>query len=254
LFGNSTAGTTVHTGDVFGDVVVEPFSVAAARECEIVLLAVSGAFATEHAHAITGGSKSTIVIDNSSAFRYTDSVPLVVPEINGRLAHGAPLIANPNCTTAIAAMALWPLHQRYGLRKVIMSTYQAASGAGKPGMDELSAGVVSFAKDGTVPAAKVFAHQLPFNAIPHIDAFQVGFYSRMSVMCQSSLALPLLSKIHTLQFRPFFLAKPGEWVHARGDEGVVGDAQNLRAARNRRRLVHRRAHSVDARARREHRR
>merc|ERR1712048_627054 len=115
---------------------------------------------------------------NSSAFRYKDGVPLVIPEINGETGSSAPLVANPNCTTAIGAMALWPLHQKYKLKKVLMSTYQAASGAGAEGMDELVKGHESFANTGSVPKPEYFAHQLPFNVIPQIDAFQENGYTK----------------------------------------------------------------------------
>merc|ERR1740130_1839663 len=109
----------------------------------------------------------------------TEGIPLVIPEINGSLEHvGADLISNPNCTTAIGAMALWPLHQKYGLKKVLMSTYQSASGAGAEGMEELVAGHAAYAKDGVVSKPKFFAHQLPFNVIPQIDAFQENGYTK----------------------------------------------------------------------------
>jgi len=177
LFAKRAAGTTVKSS--FGDIVVEPFSVEAAQECEIVLMAVSGSFSEEFSPKTKGGPKNTIVIDNSSAFRYTDDVPLVVPEINGEGKNvEAGLIANPNCTTAIGAMALWPLHQKYKLKKVIMSTYQAASGAGAEGMAELEEGLAAYVKDGKVSENKVFAHQLPFNVIPQIDAFQENGYTK----------------------------------------------------------------------------
>ena len=71
-----------------------------------------------------------VVIDNSSAFRQIEGIPLVIPEINIAAAKGKKLIANPNCTTAIALMALWPIHKRFKIKKAIISTYQAASGAG----------------------------------------------------------------------------------------------------------------------------
>merc|ERR1719215_1544111 len=86
--------------------------------------------------------------------------------------------ANPNCTTAIGAMALWPLHQKYGLKKVLMSTYHSASGAGAEGMDELKEGHEAFVKEGAVSKPKFFAHQLPFNVIPQIDAFQENGYTK----------------------------------------------------------------------------
>jgi len=177
LFANRAAGQTVKTPN--GDIVVEKFSVEAAQQCEVVLMAVSGDFSKEFSHKVTGGPKNTQVIDNSSAFRYTEGIPLVVPEINGsKAAVGADLVANPNCTTAIGAMALWPLHQKYGLKKVLMSTYQSASGAGAEGMDELKEGHEAFVKDGVVSKPKFFAHQLPFNVIPQIDAFQENGYTK----------------------------------------------------------------------------
>merc|ERR1719401_1866077 len=176
LFAKRTAGTVVKTK--WGDVTVEPFSVEAAQECDIVLMAVSGDFSTEYAKQICGGPNNTSVIDNSSAWRLDSDVPLVVPEINGGKNSSAPLVANPNCTTAIGAMALWPLHMRYGLKKVIMSTYQAASGAGAEGMAELESGIEAWVKEGEVPKPEVFAHQLPFNVIPQIDAFQENGYTK----------------------------------------------------------------------------
>jgi len=176
LFARRAAGQTVKSK--FGDIVVEPFSVQAAQECEVVLMAVSGTFSTEFSPQIVGGPKNTKVVDNSSAWRYSDHVPLVVPEINGETISNGPLVANPNCTTAIGAMALWPLHQKYKLKKVIMSTYQASSGAGAEGMAELEDGLKAWVTDGNVSKPEFFAHQLPFNIIPHIDAFQPNGYTK----------------------------------------------------------------------------
>eukprot|EP00913_Durusdinium_trenchii_P035553 g33270.t1 len=127
---------------------------------------------------IAGGPKNTQVIDNSSAWRYDEDKPLVIPEINGEGRVGEPLIANPNCTTAVGAMALWPIHQKYKLKKVLMSTYQAASGAGAEGMAELENGLATWVKDGAVPKPEFFAHQLPFNVIPQIDKFQENGYTK----------------------------------------------------------------------------
>jgi aspartate-semialdehyde dehydrogenase len=167
-----SAGKTVETK--FGTKTIALFSVEEAKQCDIVFLAVSGDFAKEYAPQIAEGA---LVIDNSSAFRLNDDVPLIVPEINGDLAKTAKLIANPNCTTAIAAVALWPLHQAFGLKKVIVSTYQAASGAGQPGMNELREGLAAGLEGKPVPA-EVFAHPLAFNVIPHIDSFQENGYTR----------------------------------------------------------------------------
>jgi len=186
LFARRSAGTKVDTG--FGEITIEPYSLEACRQCEVVLLAVSGSFALANARQICGGPLHTVVIDNSSAFRMEADVPLVIPEINMQQAAGAPLIANPNCTTAIGAMALWPIHQKYGLKKVLMSTYQAASGAGAEGMAELEQGVAEFVKTGVVPDGKVFAHPLPFNCIPQIDKFQENGYSKEEMKVSWELA------------------------------------------------------------------
>lgn len=167
-----SAGKTVETK--YGTKTIALFSVEKAKQCDIVFLAVSGDFAKEFAPQIAEGA---LVIDNSSAFRLNDDVPLIVPEINGHLAKTAKLIANPNCTTAIAAVALWPLHKAFGLKKVFVSTYQAASGAGQPGMNELREGLAAGLEGKPVPA-EVFAHPLAFNVIPHIDSFQENGYTR----------------------------------------------------------------------------
>mmetsp|Transcript_4099 Transcript_4099/g.8265 ORF Transcript_4099/g.8265 Transcript_4099/m.8265 type:complete len:412 (-) Transcript_4099:89-1324(-) len=177
IFGSErSAGNQIET-EKYGDVTVELFDVKKARECDVVFLAVSGDFALEHAKAITEGDDGAVCIDNSSAFRYDKDIPLVVPEINGKETKKSKLIANPNCTTAIGLMALWPLHKLFGLKKVIMSTYQAASGAGQPGMDELQEGTRALL-NGEKVENKIFAHPLPFNVIPHIDKFQENGYTK----------------------------------------------------------------------------
>merc|ERR1711959_578481 len=100
-------------------------------------------------------------------------------EINGEGKSNAPLVANPNCTTAVGSMALYPLHKKYGLKKVLMSTYQASSGAGAPGMHELENHTKSWVtNNGSVPKPEAFAHQLLFNVIPHIDKFQTNGYTK----------------------------------------------------------------------------
>ncbi|WP_135255623.1 aspartate-semialdehyde dehydrogenase [Thermus caldilimi] len=119
-----------------------------------------------------------LVIDNSSAWRYEPQVPLVVPEVNRQeIFRHQGIIANPNCTTAILAMALWPLHRAFRAKRVIVATYQAASGAGAKGMEELLHETHRYLH-GEAPKAEVFAHPLPFNVLPHIDAFQENGYTR----------------------------------------------------------------------------
>lgn len=195
IFGSSRSAGTKRDAGKFGEVDVELFDVAQARECDVVFLAVSGDFALEHAKALSEGEDGAIVIDNSSAFRYDKDIPLVVPEINSECTKGAKLIANPNCTTAIGLMALWPLHKLFKLKSVMMSTYQAASGAGQPGMDELQEGtraVLSGERD--VAENSIFAHPLPFNVIPHIDKFQENGYTKEEMKvtweCRKICGLP----------------------------------------------------------------
>jgi aspartate-semialdehyde dehydrogenase len=123
------------------------------------------------------GAAGCIVIDNSSAFRMDDDVPLIVPEVNADTVDqalpangGRNIIANPNCSTAQLVVALKPLHDRFGVRRVVVSTYQATSGAGKAAMDELfnqTRGI--YVNDPVQP--ELFTKQIAFNAIPHIDKF-----------------------------------------------------------------------------------
>jgi len=108
-----------------------------------------------------------IAIDNSSAFRMDDSVPLVVPEVNGDLIKPSQKIyANPNCVAAIMVIALWPLHQAGKLKRVIASTYQSASGAGRPAMDELEEATRAYLK-GEAYQHKVLPHPYAFNLFSH---------------------------------------------------------------------------------------
>merc|ERR1719247_3118304 len=161
----------------YGEKKIEEFTLEAARACDVVLLAVSGDFALEWVPKITADG-GPLCIDNSSAYCYDDNVPLVVPEINADVVkEPMGVIANPNCTTAIALMALAPLHKEFGIKRCIMSTYQAASGAGAPGMKELEEGAAQFVRGEKVENA-VFAHQLPFNVIPHIDKFLDDQYTK----------------------------------------------------------------------------
>ena len=143
---------------------------------DVILASAGGSISKEKAPLwVKGGA---LVIDNSSAFRYDDSVPLVVPEINGEAAlRHQGIIANPNCTTAIAAVAVYPIHREYGVKRMIVSTYQATSGAGAKGMQELE-DQTRRVLDGEQASHEVFAHPIPFNLIPHIDSFQDNGYTK----------------------------------------------------------------------------
>ena len=111
------------------------------------------------------------MIDNSRAFRQDPEVPLVVPQVNAEdLDWNKGVIANPNCTTAIMLEAVAPLHKAKGLKRLVAATYQAASGAGQPGLNELEDQIRAYAK-GEPLTVKAFQHQLMYNLIPHIDKF-----------------------------------------------------------------------------------
>ncbi len=115
-----------------------------------------------------------VVIDNSSLYRYDPDVPLVVPEVNAEAVEGYAkknIIANPNCSTAQMVVALKPLHDRARIKRVVVSTYQSVSGAGKDGMDELWDQTKSIYNPTDDKPAKKFTKQIAFNVIPHIDVF-----------------------------------------------------------------------------------
>jgi aspartate-semialdehyde dehydrogenase len=115
-----------------------------------------------------------VVIDNSSLYRYDPDVPLVVPEVNAESVDGYAkknIIANPNCSTAQMVVALKPLHDRAKIKRVVVSTYQSVSGAGKDGMDELWDQTKGMYVPGQERDAEKFTKQIAFNVIPHIDKF-----------------------------------------------------------------------------------
>ncbi|MGR3663009.1 MAG: aspartate-semialdehyde dehydrogenase [Paracoccaceae bacterium] len=115
-----------------------------------------------------------VVIDNSSLYRYDPQVPLIVPEVNPEAIEGYAvknIIANPNCSTAQMVVALKPLHDRAKIKRVVVSTYQSVSGAGKKGMDELWLQTKGKYVPGQEVSANIFTKQIAFNVIPHIDVF-----------------------------------------------------------------------------------
>ncbi|MBU1379108.1 MAG: aspartate-semialdehyde dehydrogenase [Alphaproteobacteria bacterium] len=144
---------------------------------DLVLMSVSGTFSREWSPKI--GAAGPIVIDNSSAFRMDPDVPLVVPEVNPddvEWANKKNIIANPNCSTAQLVVALKPLHDRARIKRVVVSTYQSVSGAGKEGMDELFDQTKNVYVLGATPPKK-FPKQIAFNVIPFIGEFQDDGYT-----------------------------------------------------------------------------
>jgi aspartate-semialdehyde dehydrogenase len=142
-----------------------------------MVLASAGA-AVSREFAPVAARAGAVVIDNSSAFRMENQVPLVVPEVNPEDAfkHQG-IIANPNCSTIIMLVALKPLHDAGRIRRVVVSTYQAVSGSGAAGLKELDNQVRAYAA-GQPLAVSAYPHQIAFNLIPHIDVFQPNGYTK----------------------------------------------------------------------------
>ncbi len=147
------------------------------KDIDIALTSAGGGTSKEFEKTIT--KHGTIMIDNSSAFRLDDDVPLVVPEVNAADCASAPrrVIANPNCTTIQMVVALKAIENLSHIRKVHVSTYQAASGAGASGMDELEKQFEQIV-NGEKPTVEKFAHQLALNVIPHVDVFTENGYTK----------------------------------------------------------------------------
>ncbi|MFM7084377.1 MAG: aspartate-semialdehyde dehydrogenase [Hyphomicrobium sp.] len=148
-------------------------------KADICLMSAGSAVSKEWAPRI--GSQGCIVIDNSSCWRYDQDVPLIVPEVNPHAIKDYAkknIIANPNCSTAQMVVALKPLHDFAKILRVVVSTYQSVSGAGKDAMDELWHQTKSKYVPGTEFESKKFTKQIAFNCIPHIDVFMEDGYTK----------------------------------------------------------------------------
>jgi aspartate-semialdehyde dehydrogenase len=155
---------------------VEVLGADAFADIDIALFSAGAAVSREHApRAVRAGA---VVVDNSSAFRMLPEVPLVVPEVNpAAIAAHRGIVANPNCSTILLVLALAPLHRAAGLRAVVVSTYQAASGAGQQAMLELRAGTAAALRGEHLPP-RVLPQPLAFNLFPQVDVFQPDGYTR----------------------------------------------------------------------------
>ena len=147
------------------------------KDIDIALTSAGASISKEYASTIT--KHGAIMIDNSSAFRYDDDVPLVVPEVNASDSRNRPrnIIANPNCSTIQMVVALKPIEDISKIKRVRVATYQAASGAGAQGIAELEQQVQDVANGKPVKVEK-FQHQLAMNVIPHIDVFLDNDYTK----------------------------------------------------------------------------
>jgi aspartate-semialdehyde dehydrogenase len=143
---------------------------------DIALFSAGGGISREFAPI--AAKAGCVVVDNSSAFRQDPDVPLVVPEINpADVKRHKGIIANPNCTTAITLMALYPLHQAFGVKRIFASSYQAVSGTGAKALEELERQVGQIVAKKPV-TKEVYPHQIAFNVIPQVDSFLPGGYTK----------------------------------------------------------------------------
>ena len=168
LASTRSVGTDVSFGD--GVLKVKALDYFDFKDTDICLMSAGGAIAKEWAPRIA--AQGPIVIDNSSAWRMDREVPLVVPEVNADALNGIKkgIVANPNCSTAQLVVALKPLHDLATIKRVVVSTYQSVSGAGKDAMDELFRQTRAEFVADPVEIEK-FPKQIAFNVIPHIDVF-----------------------------------------------------------------------------------
>lgn len=179
LFGSSRSAGAVFTfrGQPTAPVRELSDNKADFEDIDFAFVSAGGDVSKRYADVITSGG--AVMIDNSSAFRMDDDVPLVVPEVNGADALNAPrrIIANPNCTTIQMVVALKPINDISPIKRVHVATYQAASGAGASGMAELQKQTEELV-EGKKPTVGKFVSQLAFNLIPHIDVFTDNGYTR----------------------------------------------------------------------------
>ncbi|HST44617.1 MAG TPA: aspartate-semialdehyde dehydrogenase [Luteimonas sp.] len=170
-----SAGASVAFGN--GELVVQDLATFDPAGIDIALFSAGGDVSRQYAPVFAAAG--AVVIDNSSAFRYDDDVPLVVSEVNPEAARTRPrgIIANPNCSTMQMVVALAPIHRRYGIERINVATYQSVSGAGRAATEELGrqTGAMLNFQD---PAPRRFPVQIAFNVIPQIDEFMDNGYTR----------------------------------------------------------------------------
>jgi aspartate-semialdehyde dehydrogenase len=206
------------------DLPVEAVGPGSFDGIEIAMFAVVNAVSEQWAEpARAAGAR---VVDNSSAFRYHDDVPLVVPEVNGhRLESGPTLVANPNCSTIAIVMALAPLARAARLERVAVSTYQSVSGGGAEALAELESGVRA-GLDGPPPPRAGGLAPFAFNVVPHIDRFESNGYTReeMKIVWETRkiLGLPALPVTATAVRVPVRVGH-GAAVNARFERAIEPD-------------------------------
>ena len=165
------------------EIAVTELTAASFEGVDVALFSAGGGISKEFApFAVQAGA---VVIDNSSAYRMDPDVPLVVPEINGAdIKKNRGIIANPNCTTAITLMALWPLHKEFRVKRIFAASYQAVSGTGAQAIEELRNQVAAVVA-GEPVVKKVYPHQIAFNVLPHVDSFLETGYTKEEMKMQN---------------------------------------------------------------------
>jgi aspartate-semialdehyde dehydrogenase len=165
------------------EIAAQTLGVNSFEDIDLAFFSAGAALSREFAPiAVQSGA---VVIDNSSAFRMQENVPLVIPEINAAdVARHEGIIANPNCTTAITLMALYPLHRKFRVKRIFASSYQAVSGAGALAIEELKQQAKAVVT-GKPIEREVFPHQIAFNVIPQVDSFHDSGYTREEMKLQN---------------------------------------------------------------------
>ncbi|MCB4790465.1 MAG: aspartate-semialdehyde dehydrogenase [Elusimicrobia bacterium] len=159
------------------DIEVKELSKETSKGLDIALFSAGGAVSKEFAPVFA--EENCFVIDNSSAWRMEPGIPLVVPEVNSDvLSTGKKIIANPNCSTIQMVVVLKPIHDAVKIKRVIVSTYQAVSGAGRNGIVDLEEQAIAWSRKEAMPAFKKFPYQIAFNVIPQIDVFTENGYTK----------------------------------------------------------------------------
>jgi aspartate-semialdehyde dehydrogenase len=194
-------------------------------DADVVFSSAGGALSKAHARA--WAAHGAVVIDNTSAWRMDPDTPLVVPEVNAAAAREhRGIVANPNCSTIIALMALAPLHRAFDLRRATVATYQAVSGAGAKGIDELTR-LTRAALDGRDEAPEAFDHDIAFNLFSHDSAVGEDGYNveerKLTLESRKILAAPELRISATCVRVPVYRAH-SEAIHAEFAEPVDPDA------------------------------
>ncbi|MEL6492797.1 MAG: aspartate-semialdehyde dehydrogenase [Cyanobacteria bacterium J06621_3] len=224
-------------------ITVEAVSEKAFEGIDIVLASAGGSTSKQWAKAILGAG--ALMIDNSSAFRMDESVPLVVPEVNPKAAEAHQgIIANPNCTTILMSVAIWPLHQIQPIKRVVVATYQSASGAGARAMEEVKQQTKAILA-GETPPTDSFPYPLAFNLFPHNTPLNEQGYCeeemkmvnetrkifnegnlRVSATCIRVPVLRAHSEAINLEFdQPFDLSKAREAIQRAAGVELVEDWQ-----------------------------